>query len=373
MKKRLYRFVTSRSFANLLSVLALAALSFFALDEAYALPPVLGSGGITNTFKDSSGDTDLVCLFNDPRSTVEINYFFDGMGDPIFTMQTPQGKVVMCGEVPHGSTSPPTSLFPFTLSQVSPVDPQTNLPVTTCYLHVSFVGETGILRWEFDLKNCVTPDPLAVFEWDLQAVDPTIDICQGNNPCINRVGVPLPPNAGDFPGPPPDSNLPEGVVFRYEELLTFKGVPGLPQTFQLRPCHSGSFNASDPITCGTTDKPTRTVGNIVGQVPVQVNIQTASYNAWVVIGIFGDQTFNPPPVKTLVVNGTDVTGASIFSLVDINGDGITDVRALVRRSAFTTALKCSGIGPTPVAVTGIFTDNSTQYRGDGTVNVLHCP
>ena len=36
--------------SSLLSILALAALSFSVLDQAYAIPPVLGGGGIKNNY-----------------------------------------------------------------------------------------------------------------------------------------------------------------------------------------------------------------------------------------------------------------------------------------------------------------------------------
>ncbi len=404
MKKLLCRFVASRSVASLLSILALAALSFFVLDEAYATPPILGTGSMSNYLKSVATNTDLVCNFDDPQSTLLITEI---ESPPSFIMATPAGKVIICREKLHGTdptwgSTEASWLSPeiaFTLTQIAMM-PNFGLPNATSGL-VVFPTDNGdgttTVTWEFIVDNA-GGSHTEILVWNLAPQDPTNArfndgtlLCQDPsqpagvllNPCINRIGVPASPKVSDFPDRDLDGDNindfgADGVVFRYTELVRLSDGRRLPRTLLFGPCHTGSFNINDPIVCQQTINKqvyqTRTAGNIPGVVPVQVDIQPNSFNVGSqgtnFIRIFGQATLSPPPISTLLVNGTPITPVSI-SFGDINGDGFLDYIAKVDRVAFGLALGCpSPTGATlfNVVVTGTFNDpNATPFRGENEI------
>ena len=356
--------------------LVLAVLTFFVVDGAYAAPPIFGSGGMTNPFKSIITNQDLVCDFDDPRSTLLITEI---ESPPSFKMETPPGKVIICWEQ---TRTIPTTRGPdieFTLTQIvmSPNDGGDNGLVVRS---VPNTGANRTVTWEFIVDNAGGSNT-EFLEWRLAPVNQSHPVCAGlppNTQCANRIGVPASPSVSNFPDRDvTGDNLADfgsaGVVFRYTEAVV--NGTRLPQTLLLGPCHSGSFNVNDPIVCAPRVNgqtlATRTEGEIPGALIVNVDIQPNSFNVGSkgtnFIRIFGDATMNPPPVATLVINGTPIA-ANQFTIDDDgdnNGDGFLDSILKINRPAFGTALGCPSTTTTTfnVVVTGTFT-SGTLFRGD---------
>ncbi len=372
--------------SSLLSILVLAALSFFVLDEAYAVPPVLGGGGIKNNYKQAP-NTNLVCNFADPRSYVEINYT---EYPPSFTMETPGERVVICKEFDRTTGKAVTGDIEFTLTQIG---------MNTCDLKVTQVYNddgTRTVTWEFIVGyggGCEDPPEL---EWDLRPVNQYDPICVGNfGDCVNKMGVPPVPilcdgsSTCDFPERTVGGEtLGQNVVFRYTELQIPSGEESfisLPGKLILGPCHSGSFNPDDEIACVKDGNPTTTEGVVPGMVPsndglpvkvefVPETINVVKSRGMLDIFIFGPATLNLSKGNDLLdnlleVNGTLLRAKTMFAYSSRFGS-LLWVR--VDRPAFADALQCFGNGPTRVNVTGIL-ESGTLFNGFETISVLQCP
>ena len=353
----------------------LGALIIFNCIEAYAAPPVLGSGGMTNNLKSVQTNTDLVCDLDDPQSTLLITEIET---PPSFTMETPPDEVIICREVPRPpSMDPPGPPIEFTLTQIGMM-PNDGGPNGLVVNSKDKGDGTRLITWKFLVADHGEKE---ILEWRLAPKDQHHPVCEDPpysgiflSPCANRMGVDASPMKSDFP----DRDLTgdgindfgkDGVVFQYKELVLANGTR-LPRNLLFGPCHSGSYNVNDSITCVDTT----TTANLTGVVPVEVVIKPEAFNSGsqgkLDIRILGEDTLNPPPVEDLLVNGISLTHASRFSFADVNGDGFLDFRARVDRPAFAAALNCTSNGPTRILVSGTLDPGMTPFRGEDTIWII---
>ncbi len=376
MKELFCRFVSSRSFARLLSILAFAALGLALAHEAFAVAALQcrnnTTGAVTCRCSCLSGETSI--------GTCSLPYC---SGTSSGTWGGTWNSTIECTAVSGTNSLGPTTVKQSATVQCT-VDDGTTQTSGTCELNISYyrpdgLTTSGVTQCKNNGDNTSTLTDVAycgsasrglvvsgTLNCNPQNATSPPPICKGNNPCIaNLDGITSVPNGQCSDVFSATTDLAAGQVLQASVITTGSQCSG--QIVQLgdidtRFCNSGSFDPSVRSKCKFGSEKASITGSTTAFLPVKVDVSPQTINTKcdpnkdqgnVHFLIFGDKSLDVTKIDqaSLTLEGVPVSRCD--APTDVNFDGFLDLRCTV---------------PSCPSLAQSLTDNTRNP--DGTVNVV---